>query len=111
MSLSDHPQVLAAAVLETGLLIGAVAVAVAMCRLRVNGPCRLCLSLLLIWRASTAATLQLHDLNIGYFAGLVFAYVFLYAIHHLAGLVWELRRRRAASGQPELTRQTRACEV
>ena len=111
MNLSDHPQVLAAAILETGLLVGAMAVGGSMRRLGVNGPCRMCLSLLLVWRASTAATIQLHELNIGYFTGLAFAYVFLYATHHLAALVWELRRRRAAGSQPERSQRRPACGV
>jgi hypothetical protein len=111
MNLNEHPQVLAAGLLEAGLLVGVVAVGVGMRRLGVNGPCRLCLALLLAWRVCTAALAGVQRLDAGYFAALVFAYVFLYAIHHLAILVHEVRRRRSACGQHESPRPHPACEA
>jgi hypothetical protein len=108
MNLTDHPEVLAAGILEAGLLVGVFAVGAAMQRLRVNGPCRLCLSLLVAWRVCTAATLSVDELRAGYFAGLAFGYVFLYAVLHLARLVGELRRRRGDRVEPRWTEHTPA---
>ena len=96
-SLND-PHVLAACILEAALMLGSAAVAVALQRMRVNGPCQLCLLLLLSWRVCVVFGSGRVELRAGYFAGLVFAYVFLYAVHHLAVLIHDLGRLRRLGG-------------
>ena len=91
---SEHPQLLAAIVLEGMLTVGILLVGVRMLRMGVNGPCRLCLLLLLAWRVCTVADIPRKGLDLGYFMGLLFALVFLYTVHHLAALLHELLRRR-----------------
>jgi hypothetical protein len=95
MNLSEHPQLLAAGLLEVMLALALAAVAAAMQRMRVNGPCQLCLVLLVAWRACALVGECERGLGAGYFAGLAFAYVFLYAIYHLTVLIHDLRRWRA----------------
>jgi hypothetical protein len=84
MLTSLEPSQLAVAILEPGLLAGWGAVAVLMARTRVNGPCRLCMGMLLVWRGAVLLNLKCEAPCWDYLWGVVFAYCFLYAIHHLA---------------------------
>jgi hypothetical protein len=81
------PSELAVVILETGLLTAWGTVAALMARSRVNGPCRLCMGMLLVWRAAVLLNLQCEGPCWQYLWGVVFAYCFLYAIHHIAHVV------------------------
>jgi len=96
MNAIDHSQVLAAAMMESGLLAGLLVLAVLLRRAGVNGPCCLCLALLLAWRVSAVAALNSHSPDTAYFLGLLFGYVFLYMTYHLAHLIHKLRTGRPA---------------
>ena len=81
--------------LESGLLAGLLVVAMDLRRLKVNGPCCLCLWMLLMWRIVVVSTTIYTAPCWSYLWGTMFGYAFLYAVHHLAHVV-NLARKRCA---------------
>ena len=88
-----NPCWLAVLLLESSLVAGLLFVAWRLQRAGVNGPCKLCLCLLLAWRISVLMNLSVGTPQWDYVWGVMFGFLFLYAIHHLAAAIARLRLR------------------
>lgn len=93
MTIPSSPSWVAVAILESGLLAGLLFVCLLLIRVKVNGPCRLCLALLFAWRVSIVSTAQCAVPRWDYLWGVLFGYSFLYATYHLAGLARRIQAR------------------
>ncbi len=92
---ATDPCLVAVMLLEAGLLVGLVGVGFHLIRIRVNGCCRFCLSLLAAWRVSVLVNLHWISPCWDYVWGALFGYAFLYAVFHLANLIHRIRLRDA----------------
>ena len=62
-------------------------------RARVNGPCQLCLYLLLAWRISVLVNMPPSGPGWDYLWGVLFGFALLHATYHLAVVIARLRPR------------------
>lgn len=95
---------IAVAALEGGLVAGLAFVGLSLGRLRVNGPCRVCLATLFAWRVSVMVSMAGRAPGWDYLWGALFAYLFLYATHHLGAMTGRAERRAASRTGQRVTR-------
>lgn len=105
MMMEDSFAWVAVAALEAGLVGGLVFVGLSLGRLRVNGPCRVCLATLFAWRVSVMVSTAGSAPGWDYLWGALFAYVFLYATHHLGAVTGRAERRVISSMGRQATRR------
>ena len=96
---------LAVAALEAGLVGGLAFVGLSLARLRVNGPCRVCLATLFAWRVAVLVSIAGSVPGWDYLWGALFAYVFLYATHHLGAVIGRAERCATSRSGQRATRR------
>lgn len=84
---------IAVLLLEASLAGGLVFVGWRLLRMSVNGPCRLCLCLLVAWRVSVMVSMPAGGPRWDYLWGVLFGFALLHATYHLAVVVTRLRER------------------